>query len=352
METNNQEEILVIITKNLAGTTDESENTRLIEWIGESKANQQYYNEVRNIWDASERKISFGKIDSTVALKRVLGRVPERGLKINIIGQWRKIAAAVIILVAAGTILLIGTGKNNRQAGENQVWNEVFAAYGTRLAIKLSDSTLVWLNSGSSLKYPVRFTEKARTVHLKGEAYFEVRSDASRPFTVETGGLKVKATGTQFNVQEYENNPVTEVTLITGRVEVFGSGTDEGMIAELKPSQHLDFNRETRSKVITVDDPSAFISWKDNKLIFRNEPLSKVMNRLGAIFNADIEIQSREIQDYRYRATFQDESLEEILKLIKLSAPIDYREVTRNPLPDGSFPRKKVIIFLSKNQPD
>ena len=66
------------------------------------------------------------------------------------------------------------------------------------------------------------------------------------------------------------------------------------------------------------------------------------------MFNVDIELQGKELKNYRYRATFQDESLEEILKLLKLSAPIDYMEVKREPLPDGSFPKKKVIIFPAK----
>jgi ferric-dicitrate binding protein FerR (iron transport regulator) len=86
---------------------------------------------------------------------------------------------------------------------------------------------------------------------------------------------------------------------------------------------------------------------KDGKLVFRNEPLSQVVKKISEVFNIDIELQGSSLQDYSYRATFKDESLEEILKLIKMSSPIDYIEVRRDPLPDGSFPRKKIIIFPS-----
>jgi ferric-dicitrate binding protein FerR (iron transport regulator) len=88
-----------------------------------------------------------------------------------------------------------------------------------------------------------------------------------------------------------------------------------------------------------------YISWKDGKLIFRDEPLSEVVERIGQVFNIEIELRGDEIRNYTYRATFQEESFEEILRLLKMSSPIDYIILKRDPLPDGSFPRKKVIIF-------
>jgi ferric-dicitrate binding protein FerR (iron transport regulator) len=115
--------------------------------------------------------------------------------------------------------------------------------------------------------------------------------------------------------------------------------------SKLNVNQHLSFNKDNGATTISDEDIYKYISWKDGKLVFRNEPLSQVVKKIGQIFNCDVEVRGKNIQNYSYRATFQDESLTEILKLLKISSPIDYIELKRDPLPDGSFPRKKIIIF-------
>ena len=107
----------------------------------------------------------------------------------------------------------------------------------------------------------------------------------------------------------------------------------------------MHYKTETKMKYIRNEDIYRFIAWKDGKLIFRNDSLLKVLNTISMMFNVDFELQGKELQDYRYRATFCDESLEEILKLLKLSSPIDFTEVKRVPRSDGSFPKKKIIVY-------
>src|SRR5512137_2169004 len=99
----------------------------------------------------------------------------------------------------------------------------------------------------------------------------------------------------------------------------------------MNPDQHMIFNDSTGLFSINDVDTYKYYAWKDGKLIFRNEPLSEVVKKLGQVFNVDIELQGEELQNYRYRATFEDESLSEILKLLKLSSPICYKEIKRMP---------------------
>ena len=187
---------------------------------------------------------------------------------------------------------------------------------------------------------------------LKGEAYFEVESDLKKPFIVETASLSVKATGTKFNVSGYDSDNEAEVTLVSGKVEVITTDDNKNIkSSKLNINQHLSFNKVSGNTSVSDEDTYKYTSWKDGKLIFRNEPLSRVVKKISQIFNIDIEVQGKEIQDYSYRATFQDESLTEILKLLKISSPIDYIELKRDPLPDGTFPRKKVIIFPISHKP-
>lgn len=352
MKTNNQDDVLSLIARHLSGIADSDEIVRLKEWIQHSEENRQYFEQLSNIWDLSEKNIDPSKINIEAALEKVQNRTfKESPIRIN----WhslQKIAAILIIPLLIGTNLWIYQ-KSKRIVSskpDDVIYTEVFAAYGTRASLRLSDSTLVWLNSGSSLKYPNKFSDNDYKVFLKGEAYFEVRKKNETPFLVQTSTLEVKATGTKFNVQEYSSNNISEVALVSGKIFVNGLDNSKNVsnqIAELNPNQCLTFNRQTKVIQIIDEDTYRFTAWKDGKLIFRNESLEEVVKKLSMMFNVDIEIESTELKNYRYRATFEDESLEEILKLLKLSSPINFREVRRVALPDGSFPKKKVIVYLA-----
>jgi len=343
VEHKNQE---ILITRYLTGEASPDEIIELQKWLGSSKDNLLYFQQLKNIWDNSDHVNDEKMIDVEKAFNLIRKRVIFKSPSTNFWHYWKKIAAVLLIPLVLGNLLYFLFRSNNHSTNQEPVYNELFAAFGTRSALKLSDGTSVWLNSGSSIKYPDRFFGNNRIVILKGEAYFEVESDSKKPFIVETSSLSVKATGTKFNVSGYPSVNEAEVTLVSGKVEV--SLTDDKINiknSKLEMNQHFSFNKTNRTTSITNEDTYKYISWKDGKLVFRNEPLSQVAKKISQVFNIDIEIKGEEIQNYCFRATFQDESLSEILKLLKMSSPIDYIEVKRDPLPDGSFPRKRVIIF-------
>ena len=354
METNYQENILSLIAKNLNGTADLEEVFQLNIWLESSEENRKYYEQVKNIWDVSDNRMNYANIDESKALKDTLRRIKPAPVRETFWFMWQRVAAILIIPLLIGSLFLIRTiPLSQKNSASEVVYNEVHAAFGTRSQLRLSDSSIVWLNSGSTLRYPVKFDNNQRKVFLVGEAYFEVESGESKPFIVETPTLQIKATGTTFNVQEYCANPVSEVTLLSGKITVntgnnLNSSEDNLSISELKPNQFLTYNRETREKHIINENVLRYVAWKDGKLVFRNDPLAKVLAKLSLMFNVEIDLQGDQLKNYRYHATFQDESLEEILKLLRLSAPLNFREVKRSPLPDGSFPKKKVIVFFDK----
>lgn len=350
MEINEQDDIIRVIAKYLSGDADPEEESNLVKWIEQSDYNKQYFNQIRNIWEASHKGSHPELIKTEEALGKVLGKISE-GYKIKSMWvYWKRIAAVALIPLLIGNLIWFYLTSGEGSSASQPVYNEIYAAFGTRTALKLADGSSVWLNSGSSLKYPDRFTGKERVVFLKGEAYFEVVSNSSVPFIVNTTSLNVKATGTKFNVSDYLSDLNAEVTLVSGKVFVNGlvEENKKDPVSELFPSQHLVFSKEARTVSIQNEDISEYIAWKDGKLIFRNKPLSYVVNKISQVFNVDIELQGNALKDYRYRATFEDESLSEILKLLKISSPIDYIEVSRSSMPDGSFQRKKVIIYPGK----
>jgi ferric-dicitrate binding protein FerR (iron transport regulator) len=339
----------ILISRYLSKEASPEEIVELQKWLDASKDNLLYFQQLKNIWDNSTQVNTEKMIDVGKAFNMINKRITLKSPGTNFWLYWKKFAAILLIPLLLANLLYYLFHDSGNSATQKPVYNELYAAFGTRSALKLSDGTSVWLNSGSSIKYPDRFVGNKRVVELKGEAYFEVESNPKKPFIVNTSLVSVKATGTKFNVSGYTSSDNAEVTLVSGKVEVSLNDNKKNIkSSKLDINQHYLFNKVNGTTSIITEDPYKYISWKDGKLVFRNEPLSQVVKRISQIFNIDIELQGRSLQDYSYRATFQDESLAEILKLLKLSSPIDYIEVKRDPLPDGSFPRKKIIIFSSR----
>jgi transmembrane sensor len=245
------------------------------------------------------------------------------------------------------SLFWITAGKNLKNANSDTSYNKVVAAFGTYSLIELPDGSKVWLNSGASLRYPDKFKNDNRIVYLVGEAYFEVHSDESKPFLVSTPYFTVKATGTRFNVRAEKNFRNPSVTLVEGKVAVRKTNSVKGndLIAYLQPGQNMIYDTLNGYTNIQTEDTYKHVAWKDGKLVFRNDNISEVARRISLQYNVDIEIKGSEIKQYRYRATFENEPLGELLRLLKISSPIDYTEVKPKALPDGTFSRRKIIIY-------
>ena len=208
----------------------------------------------------------------------------------------------------------------------------------------LPDGSEVWLNALSSLTYPQRFTEKERRVQLSGEAYFKVTSDKKHRFNVETPQkMVVSAYGTEFNVNAYENEATHEVTLASGLVEVsseIGSKTREALVVDEKAILLV----ETGNIHVVTADTYVETAWKDGKMVFRREKLDKIVTRLSRKFGVDIHLEGDRLEEYEYTATFTDETLEDILDLLKRSAPITYSISKQKQLNNETFTRREVTI--------
>lgn len=208
----------------------------------------------------------------------------------------------------------------------------------------LPDGSEVWLNALSSLTYPQRFTEKERRVQLSGEAYFKVTSDKKHRFNVETPQkMVVSAYGTEFNVNAYENEASHEVTLASGQVEVsseIGSKVTETLVVDEKAILQV----KTGNIHVVTADTYVETAWKDGKMVFRREKLDKIVTRLSRKFGVDIHLEGDRLKEYEYTATFTDETLEDILDLLKRSAPITYSISKQKQLNNETFTRREVII--------
>ena len=218
---------------------------------------------------------------------------------------------------------------------------EVMAATGSVIRYELPDHSVVWLNSGSTLRYPTVFKKDNRNVELKGEAYFEVESDKKHPFIVKTKELTVEATGTAFNVNAYTSDNVTAVTLVKGKVAVT---LDKKKTISLSPGEKIDYNLATSLYNVNKTNTYKWCSWKDGVLIFRDDPLEYVFKRLGQTYNVEFILKDAELGKYSYKATFEGESLNEILRLLEMSAPIQCKEVSNRSNNSEKFEKQRIEV--------
>jgi len=262
--------------------------------------------------------------------------------------QLSKIAAVLLIPVLIISACYFLTDRRFFVKEEKTIYAEIYSPLAARTRFELPDGSTVWLNSGSKLKFPVKFRGTQREVKLTGEGFFNVVKDSQKPFVVKTGNINIKALGTTFNVLAYPDDKICEVTLESGKV-VVGKIRDSGepvKLAELQPDHQLTVSKETGIIDTKEVFTEKYTSWKEGKLIFRNDPMKEVVKRISRWYNVEIELKDKELEMYRYRATFENETFSEVLKLLKLTSPIDYVEHKREMLCDGTFTKKKIILFL------
>ncbi len=224
---------------------------------------------------------------------------------------------------------------------------EIQCPMGVRTKCQLPDGSTVYLNSGSSLKYPVQFIGE-RKVDLSGEAFFDVVHNAEIPFHVNTRSLDIKVLGTTFNVIANEDEQTEEIVLQTGKVDVSAKSGEK--LAEMKPNEQLTLNIEKQTIRKTEVEASQYSTWKEGKLVFRNENMQQVARRLSRWYNAEVVVDDRMLDTYTFHATFADEPLDEVLKLLSITTPLSFKEEKRTNDQEGVYQKRKIILTINQSK--
>lgn len=221
---------------------------------------------------------------------------------------------------------------------------KVNASMGSVIRYELPDRSVVWLNSGSTLRYPTVFEKDNREVELNGEAYFEVEADNERPFYVNTpNGLSVYVYGTKFNVTAYEDDNYIETVLEEGKVNVIIPNRETIALA---PGEQLLYDKNTLESTKDKVDVYGKTAWKDGKLIFRNASLDDIFKRLERHFNVEIEFNNKYGKEYKYRATFRTETLAQIMDYLAKSATLKWEILEPELQMDDTLTKTKIKVDL------
>lgn len=190
-------------------------------------------------------------------------------------------------------------------AATELVYNTLTNPRGSRvLDMTLSDGSRIWLNAGSSITYPVAFVGNDRKVEVKGEVYFEVAHDASKPFKVQHGSMNVEVLGTHFNVNAYDDEPDVKVTLLEGSVKVVKRETANGKENQiiLKPGEQaidncrllpLQSGTDCRLAINYSPDLQQTMAWKNGLFSFTGADLATVMRQLSRWYNVDVKYEGQ-----------------------------------------------------------
>lgn len=287
------------------------------------------------------------KIDLDRRWKSVHGEIIRKRRRRRVLLFLRNAAAILFIpLLVAGGLYVRFLENKTAHAPVEQI--TVTAAHGQISKIVLPDLSEVWLNSGSSLAYPQRFTGDRRTVRITGEAYFSVKADPKRRFDVQTDeGPTVSAFGTEFNINAYPADSVIKVTLAKGLVEV--ANARPGNPVTLRPGEQLAFSKTDRTVACTDVNLYVETAWREGKLVFRRTGMTEIIKQLSRRFNVDIELKGNDLYKYEYSATFTVESIQEILSLLEKSAPVRCTIIEPEQNRDFAYSKRTVIIRQKKN---
>jgi ferric-dicitrate binding protein FerR (iron transport regulator) len=256
-----------------------------------------------------------------------------------------KSAAILLVpLLIAGGVVYNYLVKPGRALTDQQVLSTIYAPLGARVSFTLPDGTTGMLNSGSRLSYSLPFNTNRR-VKIEGEGWFEVKRDENHPFEIGAGSSTIKVLGTSFNLSAYPSESYVEIVLKHGSVE-FQENESNGK-TPVFPSERLIFQNGNISKSVT--DPAKYNAWTEGKLVFRGDPMAEVARRLERWFGVKVELGDKELEKYSFRATFQDDKLEDVLRFLSLTSPIRYKITPRKIHVDGTFEKELVTIYLRKS---
>ena len=311
----------LIILNHLQNKASDEELEELNKWLEEDKEHRRIASEIFDIFSVTSEIPELFTPDKEKAWNNISTQLTTKPTSFLQLFNRFKYAAAVaaILLIGFISFWLINDSYNHRFL---QQQTEIVTSPGQKSMVVLPDSSVVWLNSGSSLKYQGNFNLKERVVTLKGEAFFKVQKNKSKRFRVKTGILDVDVYGTAFDVKNYSEDDIQEITVASGKVGISHNGKE---LRQLTSSEQVLFDKSTNEIEFThANDAGAISAWKNDELIFDNTPLEEVIKYLERWYGVNITIEDAMKGKHNYTFRIKTESFREMLEMMKLMTPLEY----------------------------
>ena len=308
------------IEKILSGEATSAEKDQFDKWLLKSEENRELFEKTRILWDRMNGVYAHSAFDQSAAKINIRSRIqakrqPKQLYKTRV---WISAAASILLLIGLGLSALYLYNQNFK----NKI---IYASGETVKEIQLSDGSHIWLNSNSSLQVTGNFGKKRREVFLKGEAYFEVNRDKSKPFIIHTGETITEVLGTSFNVELDTISGNVNVIVNTGKVGFYDSDQKDYRKI-LLPNDHATFLTENQKISVSSNSNLNFLSWKTGILKFYDTPVSEVCKVLSKQYHKQVICKIGQ-PGMTLTGTFQNESLDDVLNTMKLTLDINVASI-------------------------
>jgi Fe2+-dicitrate sensor, membrane component len=320
-----QDQIDSLIINVLGGIANAGDEETLGQWMAQSNANQQYYMQIRDIWESVNTDTAL--FDKEKAYRRFRTRVASQALSAEkkspfIFSRFLRWTAAVVVAFVFGSVTVYML---NRYSQSTNLYS-VAVPLGSKSKIDLPDHTTVWLNAGSRLSYAQDFAKYSRNVSLEGEAYFEVSKNPRMPFTVNGKEMAVKVLGTKFNVRSYGEDPTVDITLLEGSVSLTNRLDENKTPCLLKPNEKATLNKKSGQLTIESVQASDWSEWTRGKLVFDAERFGQIICRLEREYNVTIRVQDKDLMNRKFYGDFRKaQSIQEIFDIMTASNQFRYK---------------------------
>lgn len=319
---------------------NEEEKCAVEDWVNSSEENKEMAHKVARIYFATGLLRTSKEVENRNELNKFWNKSERR----KVLRMWRNVGriAAVLLLPVVIFSIYLFTGRESAGMSEQMV--EVRTQVGITNSVVLPDSSIVYLNSASVLKYPVHFTGN-RNVYLQGEAYFVVRKQNGARFVVNTAaGAKIEVLGTEFNVNS--NADDVNTTLVKGSVKfVCQNKNDKEEDIRMVPGQKISYNLKDKAveiREVNVDDE---IEWRNEKTVFKDCPLMETLAILSKRFNAQFVVKNEALKENRFTGSFKNQSLEQILENFTISTNMKYRYVNKRAVVNAGSEREIIELY-------
>lgn len=210
------------------------------------------------------------------------------------------------------------------------VYNQIKIPYGKTFNVTLSDGTMVYLNAGSSLKYPVKFIKgKKRIVILEGEAFFDVAKDKKHPFVVKTSGVDVRVLGTKFNVTSYKEDAEINTVLVEGSVSLYNDA-QPSQKSILTPGHKGSWDKNKLNIEIEKVDTKIYTEWMSGDLIFRKSSFNEILKKLERTYNVKIINNNPDLFNKKFNASFNKniETIDDVMNAMSKIQSFTFKKET------------------------
>ena len=287
-------------------------------WVNESADNKKLFFETKALYEACAPSRGASEIHDSW-LRLLDKRKSRQRKRYSLLTRISTYAAVAMFAAAITSTVFIFSSREYDDRITSYVGGDGLEAD----VVVLPDGTRVSLGTRTSFSYDSRYGKSERIVQLEGEAYFEVAKDTTLRFIVKAGEMEVEALGTTFNVKAYQEDRELTTTLFEGKVRT-SVGKDEVI---LKPDESLSFDKSSR-RMIVSDDLAAYARmWKDNELVFKGATMEEVAVMLDRLYNVKVRFASEKVKHYRFSGVIKNNSLDNVIELISLTAPIMYKKV-------------------------